>query len=182
MEVTDLLLSFGQVLVDGLLLGLHLSLLRLQFRDVNLDLFLAVVQLGSQFAQLFNFVDFGVLAELRVQVVIVVIVFVLFLLFFVEVVAIFVIVKVVILNLLRSSLLLRYFLVEVQDLVVVFVICVDQFVELRKQLAFLLFDLLNLVSLGDQLLGNSLNLLNNESLLFSALLQLIGKSFIFRHH
>ena len=157
-------------------------MLRLQFRDVNLDLFLAVVKLGAQFTQLFNFVDFGVFAELGVQVVIIVIVFVLFLLFFVKVIAVFITVEVVILNLFRSSLLLCDFLIEVQDLVVVFVIGVDEFVELGKQLAFFLFDLLNLVPLSDQLLGNSLNLLNNESLLFRALLQLIRESFIFGHH
>ena len=172
LEVLDLLFSLRQLLVNGALLALHSLLLVLKVANVELDAFFLVVKVKTGVTQALNLVNLGVLAELRVEVVIVIIVvflldFLLFGLF-----TVFVALAIVLLDLLRSSSLLRDLLIEGQDLVVVLIVCTDALMELLEQLRFVVLDLLDVLSILDQLARDVLDLLDNEALLLGALLEL----------
>ena len=120
-----MLLSLGELLVDGALLTLHTLLLVLEVTDIQLDAILGIVEHETVVTKALDFVDLGVLAELWVEVVIVVIV-ILFLDFFLfGLLAIFVTLSIILLDLLRSATLFGDFLVEGQDLVVVLMVGID---------------------------------------------------------
>ena len=182
LEVLDLLLSLGEFLVDGALLTLHTLLLVLEVTDVELDAILGIVEHETVVTKALDFVDLGVLAELWVEVVIVVIV-ILFLDFFLfGFLAIFVTLSIILLDLLRSATLLGDLLVEGQDLVVVLMVGIDQFVELGQQFGLFLFDVFNLCTLSDQFLGDLLDFFDNETLGLSASLELAREAEVFRLH
>lgn len=182
LEVLDLLLSLGELLVDGALLTLHTLLLVLEVTDVELDAILGIVEHETVVTKALDFVDLGVLAELWVEVVIVVIV-ILFLDFFLfGLLAIFVTLSIILLDLLRSATLLGDLLVEGQDLVVVLMVGIDQFVELGQQFGLFLFDVFNLCTLSDQFLGDLLDFFDNETLGLSASLELAREAEVFRLH
>ena len=182
LEVLDLLLSLGEFLVDGALLTLHTLLLVLEVTDVELDAILGIVEHETVVTKALDFVDLGVLAELWVEVVIVVIV-ILFLDFFLfGLLAIFVTLSVILLDLLRSATLLGDLLVEGQDLVVVLMVGIDQFVELGQQFGLFLFDVFNLCTLSDQFLRDLLDFFDNETLGLSASLELAREAEVFRLH
>ena len=182
LEVLDLLLSLGELLVDGALLTLHTLLLVLEVTDVELDAILGIVEHETVVTKALDFVDLGVLAELWVEVVIVVIV-ILFLDFFLfGLLAIFVTLSIILLDLLRSATLLGDLLIEGQDLVVVLMVGIDQFVELGQQFGLFLFDVFNLCTLSDQFLGDLLDFFDNETLGLSASLELAREAEVFRLH
>ena len=182
LEVLDLLLSLGEFLVDGALLTLHTLLLVLEVTDVELDAILGIVEHETVVTKALDFVDLGVLAELWVEVVIVVIV-ILFLDFFLfGFLAIFVTLSIILLDLFRSATLLGDLLVEGQDLVVVLMVGIDQFVELGQQFGLFLFDVFNLCTLSDQFLRDLLDFFDNETLGLSASLELAREAEVFRLH
>ena len=173
LEVLDLFLGLRQLLINGALLTLHSLLLVLEIANVELDAFLLVIKVKTGITQALNLVNLGVLAELRVEVVIVIIVvflldFLLFGLF-----TVFVTLAIVLLDLLRSSSLLRDLLIEGEDLFVMLVIRVDEVVELCEKLGFLLLDIFDFLTLADELARDFLDLLDDESLGLSALFELV---------
>lgn len=177
-----MLLSLGEFLVDGALLTLHTLLLVLEVTDVELDAILGIVEHETVVTKALDFVDLGVLAELWVEVVIVVIV-ILFLDFFLfGFLAIFVTLSIILLDLFRSATLLGDLLVEGQDLVVVLMVGIDQFVELGQQFGLFLFDVFNLCTLSDQFLRDLLDFFDNETLGLSASLELAREAEVFRLH
>ena len=97
----------------------------------------------------FNLINLGVFAKLWVEVVIIVIVVFLFNFLLFGFLAIFVTIAIVLLYLLRSSSLLRDLLVEGQDLIVVFMVSIDQIVELSEKLCLLILNVLHLLALTD---------------------------------
>ena len=177
-----MLLSLGELLVDGALLTLHTLLLVLEVTDIELDAILGIVEHETVVTKALDFVDLGVLAELWVEVVIVVIV-ILFLDFFLfGLLAIFVTLSIILLDLLRSATLLGDLLVESQDLVVVLMVGIDQFVELGQQFGLFLFDVFNLCTLSDQFLGDLLDFFDNETLGLGASLELAREAEVLRLH
>ena len=97
----------------------------------------------------FNLINLGVFAKLWVEVVIIVIVVFLFNFLLLGLLAIFITITIVLLYLLRSSSLLRDLLVEGQDLIVVFMVSIDQIVELSEKLCLLILNVLHLLALTD---------------------------------
>ena len=86
------------------------------------------------------------------------------------------------LGLFRATALLSDLFVEGENLIVVLMIRIDQLVELIEELSLFLLDLLDVLSLSDQLARDILNLANDESLGLSALLELIAESEVLRLH
>ena len=119
---------------------------------------------------------------MRVEVVIVVIIIFLFNLFFFGLFTVLITFSILLLYLLRSAALLRNLLIEGQNLVVVLIVRIDTLMELLEQLRFVVLDLLYILSILDQLARDVLDLLDNEALLLSALLELARKTLIFRLH
>ena len=152
LEVTDLLLSVLQVSINILLFILHALLLILKIADVELDAFLLIVQVKTGVTQTFDFVDLGIVAELRVEVLIIIVVFFLLDLFFLGLLVFFTIFGLFLLDLLRSPPLLGDALVEGKNGIIVVMVGRDQLMEVFEQLSLLVFDIFDLSTLADQLL------------------------------
>ena len=182
LEVSYLIFGLSEVLINVLLFVFQTFLGVLQLTDVDLNLLFAIVELQALVTQSLNFINLGVLTELRVKVVIVVIIILLFGLFFFGLLTVFITFAILLLYLLRSASLLRDLLIEGQDLVVVLIVCTDALMELLEQLRFVVLDLFDVLSILDQLARDVLDLLDNEALLLSALLELARKTLIFRLH
>ena len=173
LEVLDLLFSLRQLLVNGALLALHSLLLVLQVANVELDAFFLVVKVKTGVTQALNLVNLGVLAELRVEVIIVIIVVFLLDFFLFGLFTIFITLAIILLDLLRSSSLLRDLLIESEDLFVMLVVRVDEVVELSEKLSFFFLNILNFLTLADELARDFLDLLDDKSLGLSALFELV---------
>ena len=152
LEVTDLLLSVLQVSINILLLILHALLLVLKIADVELDAFLLIVQVKTGVTQSLDFVDLGIVAKLRVEVLIIIVVFFLLDLFFLGLLVFFTIFGLFLLDLLRSPPLLGDALIEGKNGIIVVMVGRDQLMEVFEQLSLLVFNIFDLSTLADQLL------------------------------
>jgi len=125
-----LLLSLTKFLIDGALFALHTLLLVLEIADVKLNTFFMIVKHETAVTETLNLVNFGFFAELGVEVIIVVVIILFFNFFFFSFFSIIVTLSFVLLDFLRSATLFGDFLIEGQDLVIVFVVSIDEVMEL----------------------------------------------------
>ena len=177
-----MLLGLRKFLVNRPLLALHFLLLVLEVADINLDGFFLIVQVQSRVSETLNFIDFGVFAELWVEVVIIIVIVFFFDFFFLVLLTVFVTITVLVLDFLGSAALLSDFLVEGQDLVVELMVGIHQVMELRQQLMFFFLDVFDFLTLVDKLARDFLDLLDDESLGLSALLEFVGETDVLRLH
>lgn len=182
LEVADLLLSVLQVSIDVLLLVLHTLFLILQVADIELDALLLVVEVEAGVAKAFDFVDLSVVAELRVEVLIIVVILFFLDFFFCILFVLLAVFSLFLLDLLRSPSLLRDTLIEGKDGVVVIMVSRYQLVEVLQKLSLLILDVFDLSTLANQLLRDFLDLLDDEALGLSALLELVRESHVFGLH
>jgi len=108
--------------------------------------------MATRVTKAFNFVDFGIVTELRVEVLILIVVFFLFDFLFLGLFVIFAILSLFLLDFFRSAALFRDALVESKNCIIMVMVSGHKFLELFEQLSFLLFNLFDFGSFGDQFL------------------------------